>query len=49
MRVVQGVLLDKTGSWTVVFGVATFHYVLGALVWMAWSGGDSILEEDRVS
>jgi ACS family sodium-dependent inorganic phosphate cotransporter len=40
-----GILLDSTDSWTLVFGVAAAHYMLGAMAWVSWSGGE-VLEED---
>jgi ACS family sodium-dependent inorganic phosphate cotransporter len=40
-----GILLDRTDSWALVFGLAAAHHALGALAWVAWSGGE-VLEED---
>ena len=33
-----GFLLDATGSWLLVFGVAAAHYLLGALLYALWVG-----------
>lgn len=43
-----GLLLQATGSWPLVFGIAAAHYVVGAALWAAWSG-DSVLPEDTVA
>jgi len=40
-----GVLLDLTGSWSLVFGIAAAHYLVGAVVFYIWVG-DERLEED---
>jgi ACS family sodium-dependent inorganic phosphate cotransporter len=40
-----GVLLDRTGSWPLVFGLISAHLVLGSALWAAWVG-DSPLAED---
>jgi hypothetical protein len=44
----QGYLLDKTGSWSLVLGIAAAHYVTGAVLWVIMAGGDEVLEEDRL-
>ena len=41
-----GLLLDKTDSWTLVFGVTAVHYVAGAVVWAAWCGDKPLPEDD---
>ncbi|CAE7673432.1 PHT4 [Symbiodinium sp. CCMP2592] len=43
-----GAVLDKTGSWEIVFTIITFHYVVGAAVFALFSG-DRALEEDGQS
>lgn len=35
---VTGVLLDTTGSWSLVFSVTAAHYVVGAVIWCLWVG-----------
>ncbi|CAJ1346710.1 unnamed protein product [Effrenium voratum] len=40
-----GAILDKTGSWELVFAVITLHYVVGALVFALLSG-EKPLKED---
>ena len=42
---VTGALLDATGSWALVFGVTSAHYVVGAAVWLAWSGASQLPED----
>ncbi|CAK9043498.1 unnamed protein product [Durusdinium trenchii] len=41
-----GFLLDRTGSWEVVFSVITLHYVVGALAFVAFAG-ETPLKEDQ--
>lgn len=41
----MGYMLQRTGSWPLVFGVAAAHNVLGAILWADWVG-DTPLPED---
>jgi hypothetical protein len=40
-----GLLLQKTGSWPLVFSIVGAHYVAGAFVWAAWAGGKQVPED----
>lgn len=40
-----GWVLDRTGSWPLVFGLIGLHFVFGSAVWAAWVG-DKPLTED---
>ncbi len=42
---VTGWVLAGTGSWAVVFGIASLHYVLGATLFCLWVGGE-VLPQD---
>jgi ACS family sodium-dependent inorganic phosphate cotransporter len=42
-----GVLLDLTGSWSLVFGIAAAHYLVGAVVFYVWVGGERLEEDGR--
>lgn len=42
---VTGWVLAGTGSWSLVFGIAALHYVVGALLFGLWVGGE-VLQED---
>lgn len=39
-----GYLLDKTGSWKIVFGIAIGFYLLGTLVYNLFATGERVLE-----
>jgi len=43
-----GSILQMTGSWPLVFGVTSAHYVIGAAFWYAWVGGERLPEDDEV-
>lgn len=45
---VTGFLLDKTGSWAVVFGVIAMNYILGAIAFASWSGSTPLKEDGGV-
>jgi len=36
---------QATNSWLLVFTITAAHYVVGALVWAAWAGGDQLAED----
>lgn len=40
-----GVLLQATHSWLAVFGVTALHYVVGAVVWARWLGGEPLPQD----
>eukprot|EP00775_Hariotina_reticulata_P005431 gene5431-5664_t len=40
-----GLVLETTGSWSVAFGLAALHNVIGSLMWTLWVG-DKPLPED---
>lgn len=40
-----GVLLDRTGSWLLVFGLIGLHFVVGAALWSAWVGTRQLPED----
>ncbi|KAF8063765.1 PHT4 [Scenedesmus sp. PABB004] len=40
-----GLLLERTGSWALVFGIIGAHFVAGSAAWAAWVG-DTPLPED---
>lgn len=40
-----GIVLERTGSWGLAFGLAAAHNVLGAILWTRWVG-DRPLPED---
>eukprot|EP00435_Cladocopium_sp_Y103_P040626 s2777_g11.t1 len=42
-----GAILDRTGSWEVVFATITLHYVVGALIFL-FLAGDRPLPEDAI-
>lgn len=42
---VTGLVLQGTGSWSLIFGIIAVHYVVGAALWVAWVG-DKRLPED---
>lgn len=37
-----GLILDKTGSWTLVFGIAIMFYVIGAIVYNIFATGERV-------
>jgi len=41
---VTGYILDATGSWTLVFGIAAGLYVAGTIVWLAFAKGDVLFD-----
>ena len=41
---VTGIILDVTGSWALVFGVAAGFYVAGLAVWLIFSTGERIID-----
>lgn len=43
---ITGLLLDGTGSWSLVFGVTALHYVVGAVFWAMWCGDKPLPEDD---
>ncbi len=42
--VLTGYILDTTGSWTLVFSIASGLYVFGAVVWLAFSTGEKVFD-----
>jgi ACS family sodium-dependent inorganic phosphate cotransporter len=40
-----GVLLERTGSWVLVFSVVGLHYVAGAIAWAAWAGAEQLPQD----
>jgi ACS family sodium-dependent inorganic phosphate cotransporter len=41
---VTGYLLDSTGSWALVFGIAAALYVAGTVVWRAFAKGEPLFD-----
>jgi ACS family sodium-dependent inorganic phosphate cotransporter len=41
---VTGYILEATGSWALVFGIAAGLYLAGAVVWLAFARGDVLFE-----
>jgi nitrate/nitrite transporter NarK len=41
---VSGLILDLTGSWALVFGVAAGVYLVGLVVWLLFATGERIFE-----
>ncbi len=41
---VTGYLLDATGSWALVFGIAAALYVAGTVVWLAFAKGEPLFD-----
>ncbi len=39
-----GFILDATGSWALVFGIAAGFYLLGLVFWLTWSTGEQIFD-----
>ena len=37
-----GVMLDRTGSWALVFAIAVGHYAAGAAAFAIWAGGSEV-------
>lgn len=46
---VSGFLLEATGSWGPLFGLAAANYVLGAVIYWAWAGGEALLADGAFS
>lgn len=42
-----GAILDRTGSWEVVFATITLHYVVGALIFFFLAGDKPLLEDSQ--
>mmetsp|Transcript_25907 Transcript_25907/g.66670 ORF Transcript_25907/g.66670 Transcript_25907/m.66670 type:complete len:585 (+) Transcript_25907:161-1915(+) len=42
---VNGLILDATGSWSLVFGLTAAHYVVGSILWAAWAGQEPLKED----
>ncbi|KAL6768092.1 PHT4H [Auxenochlorella protothecoides x Auxenochlorella symbiontica] len=42
---VSGVVLEATGSWAAVFGLAAAIYALGAGLYWVWAGGEALLAD----
>jgi len=40
-------LLQTTGSWPLVFGITSAHYLVGALLWSMWAGGKPLAEDKQ--
>lgn len=40
-----GLLLDKTGSWSLVFSVVGLHYLAGSIAWAALAGGRQLPQD----
>jgi ACS family sodium-dependent inorganic phosphate cotransporter len=43
-----GELLAATGSWPLVFTITSAHYLVGAVIWFVWVGGEVLPEDDLV-
>lgn len=41
---VTGYILEATGSWALVFGIAAGLYVAGTIVWLIWAKGENLFE-----
>lgn len=41
---VSGLILDRTGSWALVLGVAAAVYVVGLLFYLAFASGERIFD-----
>ena len=41
---VTGYILDATGSWSMVFGIAAGLYVAGAAVWLVFAKGEPLFD-----
>lgn len=46
---VSGFLLEATGSWGPLFGLAALMYALGAVVYWFWAGGEALLADGAYS
>ena len=44
MQLIQGLILDVTGSWAVVFGTAAAVYLFGLAVWLLFAPGEKIID-----
>eukprot|EP00191_Tetraselmis_sp_GSL018_P011763 CAMPEP_0177597806 /NCGR_PEP_ID=MMETSP0419_2-20121207/11931_1 /TAXON_ID=582737 /ORGANISM="Tetraselmis sp., Strain GSL018" /LENGTH=527 /DNA_ID=CAMNT_0019090047 /DNA_START=239 /DNA_END=1822 /DNA_ORIENTATION=+ len=42
---INGVILDMTDSWALVFGLTALHFVVGAAIWALWAGGEKLKED----
>ncbi len=42
---VSGMILDATDSWALVFGIIAAHYIVGAVIWSLWVGGERLKED----
>ena len=40
-----GLVLQATGSWLLVFGIAAVHYIVGAIVWWCWVGDEQLAQD----
>jgi ACS family sodium-dependent inorganic phosphate cotransporter len=41
---VTGYILEATGSWPVVFGIAAGLYVAGGVAWLIFATGEKLFE-----
>jgi ACS family sodium-dependent inorganic phosphate cotransporter len=41
---VTGYILDATGSWELVFGIAAALYVAGTIVWLVFAKGEALFD-----
>ena len=41
-NLLTGWVLDQTGSWGAVFGLAIAHWIVGGVIYQRWAGVDAI-------
>ena len=41
---VTGLILEMTGSWSLVFGVSAGFYLFGLVIWLMFSTGERIFD-----
>lgn len=42
---INGMILDATDSWGLVFGLIAAHYIVGAILWSMWVGSEKLSED----
>jgi cyanate permease len=41
---VTGYILDATGSWALVFGIAAALYIVANIAWLAFAKGEALFD-----